>query len=208
MSYSFVIQKHTHRWDKHTLNMCIQTHIHTLIRQDRPAGHTLLRGPAWLSPPSSKQADKAPTRECVCVCVKWEQRRRTLGVGTRGGGNGTTPPPTYLPYPIITVPKHPRGDLKEKHCCPLLPVLFPFYPLLRLLAAAANPHPRPPDNTMQLVAPHSLLTHSLSLLMHLYLHLSITLLSLVSVSLSIRQLQAHPACDPIPPAVPSCPLSL
>lgn len=53
----------------------------------------------------------------ICVCERERELRRSWGL-VHGGGNSTTPPPTQLPYPIITVPKCPRGDLKKSSAIP------------------------------------------------------------------------------------------
>lgn len=128
--------------------MCTQTYRGTLIRWDCSAGHALLRGPVWLSPPSTKRAYRI-SRETVW---KGEQRRSWGLVRTHHT-------PTHTP----PIPRHycPQGDQKRNSAVPssLSPFLFQPPP---------TPTHRPPDNTMQLVAPHSCLLHSLS-----YLYISL-----------------------------------
>lgn len=104
-------------------------------RMDCPAGHTLLRGPAWMSPPFSKHVHKSPTTECVCK----KRAMQGLGVGSQGEVTAPHPHPHTSHTPSL-LSQSVRDGLKEKHSCPLLPGLFSFHPLLHLVCCH---HPPP-----------------------------------------------------------------
>lgn len=98
--------------DKHTL-MCVRTNTQP-IRWDCSAGHTLLWGPVWLSPLSTKQ--RSPRRLCGR-----QSRRRSWG-----GWYAHTPRPhphtSHTPL-LLSQPVH-EGTRRETVPSPPPPSLF------------------------------------------------------------------------------------
>lgn len=123
-------RKHTHihthyRQDKHT--PLLHVHPNTQSSDRRVSGTHPPQG-TCLSDSTLYKASTQISHSSVRARRCEEGGRgggRVVPFGGRGGAVSTTPPPMYQ-YPIITVPKHPRGDGGgDDGCCPLLPVLSP-----------------------------------------------------------------------------------